>query len=215
MRGTMHAIAMGCLAWASACGGAEQNAEEPTPTTQATVVKATDAGGEAPAPTRIEVDEAVPGVAKIQLARFVDFVGFHHGDNRDAATPVLAWKAEGLGARKPLEMSGSEGFRFPGHLAISWSTETQRIDYVSVRSKAAVQYLAGKGRSDSKLDALFGASISVARSALGKPTLEAQRPHAVTYRYDFDAGGKKGTVTLEFDRLVDPPTCRSVSVHWR
>lgn len=212
MRASSPTIAIGLLAIATACGGADTRAEEPTSTSQATVVKGKPATTEGPA--KQGEASAVAGVSPIQVASFVAFVGFRHGDDRDAATEVLTWTADGLGARKPLEMTGSEGFRYPGHLAISWSTEDSHIDYVSVRSKAAIKYLNGKGRGDARVEQLFGASLGEALGALGKPTLQADRPHAITYRYEFDTAGKKGTLTLEFDKLVSPPRCRSISVHW-
>lgn len=216
MRATNLIITGGTFAILTACGGAQDPVDPPVATTQATVVHA-DSSADDARDTRATTHQAkmIPGVARIAPAQFASFVGFNHGDDRDAATEVLAWKAADLGDRKPLEMTGSEGFRYPGHLAISWSADSKRIDYVSVRSQKAADYLASKGRTDGKLTALLGKSISEARSALGKPTLEADRPHAITYRYDFDAAGKTGTVTLEFDKLEQTPRCKSVSVHWK
>ena len=77
-----------------------------------------------------------------------------------------------------------------------------------------MDYINGKGRSDERLAWLWNRSIAEVRTALGKPTYEVDRPHAITYRYEWKANGVSGTVTLEFGKLDDPPRCQAVSVHW-
>jgi hypothetical protein len=210
--GWLLALAVGAGA---GCGGSQVEPELP-PRTQATVVHADQSSGKPGEKKGGEpvVIEAVAGVDRIEPARFVDFIGFHKGDGADAVTALMPEELPRLGKRSPFELSGSEGFRFDHHLAISWATGSKKIDYISVRSRAALDYLANNGRSDAKLTSLFGATIGEAKGALGEPTLDATRPHAITYRYEFTAGGGRGTVTLEFSKLDDPPRCRAISVHW-
>ena len=73
----------------------------------------------------------------------------------------------------------------------------------------------GKSHSDSKLDALWGASPSAVWGILGKPSDRVSRPHLEAFMYKFRGADKQsGTLTLKFSKLSDPPRCQSVSVAW-
>ncbi len=181
------------------------------------VHKRADAQPDTRPATEAKADDgsAEPGIAPIAPAAFRRFLGFSQGQSHAGIAELMPTSCPPLGKREPIDMSGSDGFRYEHHLEISWDHETGQIDYISVRSDRAIQYLADHGHHDDNLAALWGKSIADARAALGAPTLQADRSHARTYRYDFASGGQHGTLTLEFSKLETPPRVRSISVHWR
>lgn len=212
----IHAQLAATVALCAACGGAEVSQAPPPQQTTAVIHKRAAVTADAGPATTAKIDEgsAEPGIAPIAPAAFETFLGFAQGQRHTGIAALMPAKSPALGQREPIEMSGSDGFRYEHHLEISWDHETGELDYISVRSDKAIRYLADHGHSDANLAALWGKSMAEARAALGAPTLQADRPHARTYRYDYDSGGKRGTLTLEFSKLETPPRIRSISVHW-
>lgn len=198
------------------CGGTE--VAPPTgPETTATVTHgkrvAADDGDAGP---QSDVREPIPtGIEQIPVGQFTTFAGFKRGQSNSAVVAALMpWESE-LGKRKLIDIWGNEGWEYDGHLTVSWQVPGGQIDYVSVKSAKALEYLESHGHADARLRALWDNTTAEARARLGEPTQEADRPHARTFRYDFDAGGSQGTLSLEFNKLTDPPKCEAVSVHWR
>lgn len=156
-----------------------------------------------------------PGVNPFPASSFVSYLGLSHGASKSQVTSLLPKKHADLGARAAINLVGSTGFEYSGHMAISWETESGRVDYMSVRSATAKRFLEQQNRSDTKLDALWRASPSAAWGILGKPTERVSRPHLEAFIYKFKAAdARAGTLTLKFSKLSDPPRCQSVSVAW-
>lgn len=204
------------LTMSSACGNDARRVEQPTNLPPA---DPSDAGPVAD-PTRTEQPSTVfqpalpAGVSPFAPSVFVSFFGIHHGDRKDTVLALLPKDAGPLGPRSSIDIMGSDGFTYGGHFAISWLTETGQIDFVSVKSRAAIDFLTSRGRSDAHFDTLWGVSPQAALGILGQPTEVVERPHAWTFRFDFDTGGRKGTLSLEFSKLSDTLGCSAVSVHY-
>ena len=199
-----------------ACGNDARRVEQPTTLPPASPP---DAGPVADPPSNEQPSTVFqpalpPGVSPFAPAELVTFFGIHHGDRKDSVLALLPEDAGPLGTRSPIDIMGSDGFTYGGHFAVSWLTETGQIDFVSVKSQAALDFLTSHGRSDAHFDTLWGASPQAALGILGQPTEIVERPHAWTFRFDFDAGGRKGTLSLEFSKLSDTLDCSAISVHY-
>jgi hypothetical protein len=208
----MLPLAAAMLLVSPGCGGTEVNPTGPESTATVTH-KDRQVGEEADAGP--DVIEPIPtGLTPIPLAQFNSFAGFRRGQSNEGIAKLMPWNSD-LGERKTIDIWGNEGWEYDGHLTISWQVPGGQLDYVSVRSEKALAYLESHGHSDARLRTLWDNTMAEARARLGEPTQQADRPHARTFRYDFTAGGAQGTLSLEFNKLLDPPKCEGVSVHWR
>lgn len=205
------------VGWAAGCGGGAMPAAAPT---HGAATGGPTVGDRAVAPHEgAEVQAAAAalpaGVEPFAPTAFVTFLGIAHGANEAELGGLLPETHESLGERTPMDIMGSRGFKYDGHFAVSWQTSSGRIDYITVKSDAAVRYLEAHARRDDKLQVLWGISPGGAVGVLGQPTDVVDRPHAQTYRYEFEApGGRAGAVSLEFSKLSSPLRCSAVSVHW-
>lgn len=202
------------LLLSAGCGGTDVTPTGPETTATVTHEKrAPEAGSAQPKPE--VVPEPIPsGIAPIPVGQFTSFAGFTRGQSNQAVGALMPWENE-LGKRKVIDIWGNEGWEYEGHLTVSWQVPGGQIDYISVKSEKALAYLESHGHTDPRLRALWDNTIGEARARLGEPTQQADRPHARTFRYDFEAGDARGTLSLEFNKLADPPRCEAVSVHWR
>jgi len=223
----LFATAAAMLILLPACGNGKSQVESPTPLPNddggaEASDRVADAGHGNPPDARAtshdpwaEKVERPAGVKPIVPSAFVAFLGFKHGNRKNAFDGLLPAKQAALGKRTEIDMAGSKGYKYESHFAVAWDADSNRIEFVSIRSEEAVRYLKGKKRSDANLGVLWGISPGAAHGVLGKPTQVVNRPHAITYRYEFrDDDKRRGTVSLEFSKLADPVQCNSVSVHW-
>ena len=174
----------------------------------------TDAKSEAPPATTFA--PALPnGVKPFAPDEFVSFVGVAHGSSKADVSELASGQHPALGRRLKMDkMMGSDGVEYLGGFALSWQSDNDKIDYISVKSATAIAYLTKLGRSDAKLDTLWEISPEGALGVLGKASEIIERPHSFTFRFAFDNRGRKGTLSLEFSRLGETITCSAVSVHW-
>jgi hypothetical protein len=192
--------------------GETVNTSGPAPSVDAGIVTTDSKATPAPSKT---FEPALPsGVKPFAPTEFVAFVGFTHGNAKPDVSTLVPTRHPTLGTRSKMEIMGSDGFRYEGHFAVSWQTEDSKIDYISVRSDAALAHLAKLQRSDARLQTLWGISPEGALGVLGQPSDIVERSHAWTFRFDFDNGGRKGTLSLEFSKLDETTACSAVSVHW-
>ena len=160
-----------------------------------------------------EVEHPV-GVDPLDPAAFITFIGFEHGQTMKQVDRLLPARDSQLGERTEIDMAGSMGYKYEGHFAAAWDARSKRIEFLSVRSQEAMSHIFAKGREDDKLKLVWGITPAAAHGLLGPPTQVVNRPHAVTYRYEFVDGDRRGTVSLEFSKLATPVRCSAVSVHW-
>jgi hypothetical protein len=216
----MRIAAVWVLVGATACGGA---AAEPVP--QQVVVKESRVAQAPTADASPEPDRDAPGAGqvgqveaaeRIEVAGFVRFVALEHGATKADLEALLPEQAPGLGPRSPADMAGSSGVRYPGHLEVAWDPTTRRLQYIGIKSPAAVDYLEQRGHGDPRVRILWGKSPAALEAMLGAPTETYDRPHALTWRYEFTApGGREGALALELSKLGDHPAVSAVSVHWK
>ena len=155
------------------------------------------------------------GVEPFSPAEFVQYCGFHHGSSHTEIGALMPETQAAMGERTDNQMAGTAGVKYERHLAVSWRPDNGMIEYVSVRSDAAIEYLEGQNRGDDKLSALWRRSKAEALGILGEPTERVSQPHADAFRYEFEArDGRKGALTLLFSNLQSPPRCSRVSVSW-
>jgi len=221
----LPATAFAILILSSSCGNGQSRIETPTPighndttTGELTAFQGDmgpiDGGTSGDDPWADELERPA-GVQPIDPASFVTFLGFSHGDKKDKLVSLFPESDPRLGKRADMDMAGSEGYKFEGHFAAAWDLETSRIEFLSVRSEDAIHYLAAQGHRDSNLQVVWGMSPGAAHGLLGEPSQVVNRPHAVTYRYDFHTSDeRRGTASLEFSKLAEPVRCSAVSVHW-
>lgn len=213
----MRIAAVWVLMGATACGGA---AAEPVPQ-QVVVTKSRidspPAADASPAPEGVAPAAGQVGAPeRVEVAGFVRFVALEHGANRADLDALLPDQAPGLGKRNPADMAGSSGVRYPGHLEVAWDPDTRRLQYIGIKSDAAVDYLEQRGHGDPRVRTLWGKSPAALEAMLGAPTETYDRPHAVTWRYEFTApGGREGALALELSKLGGEPAVSAVSVHWK
>ncbi len=223
----LPATAFAILTAAASCGNGQSRVESPTPGDGAdghpedldtfhgdSADKPIEGGATSKDPWADELERPA-GVKPIAAAAFASFLGFDHGATMKQIISLLPEEIPKLGKRAEMDMAGSVGYKYEGHLAAAWDDESKRIEFLSVRSKEAIRYLADHGHSDEKLDVVWALSPGGAHGILGKPTQVVNRPHAVTYRYEFSTSDKRrGTVSIEFSKLAEPVRCSAVSVHW-
>lgn len=212
----MRLAAVWILASAAACGGAagpipQQVVVTSSESPPSLVQDAAVAHQKAPEPERD------PGPTEpLAVAGFVRFVALEHGATETQVQTLLPEQAPGLGQRNPADMAGSTGVRYAGHLEVAWDPDTLKLQYIGVKSAAAVDYLEAAGHGDPRIRSLWGRDAGAVRAMLGAPTEQFDRPHAVTWRYEFTAAdGRRGALSLELTKLGERPTVSGVSVHWK